>query len=194
MNSQLTTVLRLIDAANALDPNLEPDAQGNETPKELLYSLRMSEALEQFHPNASEALQIATRAQHIERWLYPRSDYPDGRTGYKKWRSNLYLFHAKRAAEIAEEAGYSQELCQRIAHLVQKRGMKQNPEAQILEDVVCLVFLQFYFAEFATKHDEKKLIDIIQKTWKKMSNDGHQAALKINFPTDLKKLVEKALC
>ncbi|WP_370978162.1 DUF4202 domain-containing protein [Agaribacterium sp. ZY112] len=192
MTNYFERVNALIDAANALDPNLEED-NGQQISKELLYSQRMTSMLEAFDTSASEALKIAARAQHIERWRSPRSDYPEGRTGYKKWRANLGLFHAQRTAELMEEAGYDADSIDRVKYLVQKRGIKRDAESQCLEDVICLVFLQYYLDDFATKHDEAKLIDIIQKTWAKMSEQGHSAALKLNYQAAMLELIQKAL-
>jgi hypothetical protein len=180
--------IELIDLANAKDPN-----QDEGQAKELLYSQRMSSVLAEFSPNASGHLQIAARAQHIERWCSPRSDFPEGRSGYKKWRSQLILHHAKRAGDLMEEAGASSDDVARVRFLIQKRQMNRDTESQTLEDVVCLVFLSFYFEAFAAKHEEDKLIDIIIKTWGKMSEDGRAAALKIRFKPHLLELVQKAL-
>ncbi len=149
--------------------------------------------LGEFNPEASENLRIAARAQHIERWKSPRTNFPEGRTGYKKWRSQLSVFHADRATELMAQAGYNHEEQQRVRYLIQKRQIKRDPETQALEDVICLVFLKHYLAGFAGKHDEPKLIDIIQKTWAKMSETGHSAALKIQLPDTLQALVAKAL-
>ena len=192
MSDRFTQAIALIDAANGADPNFE-SVGGQLRPKELLYSERMTACLEQFQPDASEQLRLAARAQHIERWTSPRSAYPEGRTGYKRWRAELGLFHAKRVGELLQEAGYSDAEIQRTQYLVQKRGLGRDPETQCLEDVICLVFIRHYLAEFAGKHDEAKLIDIIQKTWGKMSAKGHAAALEIPLPDNLKTLVLKAL-
>lgn len=182
--------LQSIDEANRQDPNLD---QGQ--PKELLYSERMSQRLAIFESDASELLQIAARGQHIERWTSARSDYPEGRTGYKQWRAELGLYHAKRVGEIMQASGYCEEDCDRAKYLVQKRGLGRDPETQCLEDVICLVFIEHYMADFAAKsgYSEDKLIDIIQKTWKKMSEKGHAAALALPLADDLKALIGKAL-
>ncbi len=189
---KLAVALDAIDAANALDPNKEI-IHDTEIPKELIYGQRMSEVLGAFAPEASEHLQIATRAQHIERWKSARSDYPEGRSGYKKWRSQLSLFHAQRAGEIMSEAGYEEADVERVKFLVQKRQLKQDIETQTLEDVACLVFLKHYFVDFAAKHNEEKLIDIVQKTWGKMSENGQSTALKIDFPEEILSILKKSL-
>lgn len=192
MTSPFAKTLALIDRANSADPNLETDGE-RLRPKELLYSERMSESLAEFAPDASEHLRIAARAQHIERWTSPRSDYPEGRSGYKKWRAELGLFHAKRVGELMQEAGYGEEDVQRAQYLVQKRGLGRDQETQCLEDVVCLVFIRHYLEDFASKHDEEKLIDIIRKTWAKMSAEGQAAALQIPLSEAMQNLVGRAL-
>ncbi|MBX3050466.1 MAG: DUF4202 domain-containing protein [Caldilineaceae bacterium] len=180
------------DAANAADPNRE-FWQGAEYPKELLYSQRMAGWLQRFAPDASEALRLAVAAQHIRRWESPRRDYPEGKAGYKAWRSNLARFHAETAGEILADVGYDAATIRRVQGLIRKEHLKRDAEAQCLEDVACLVFLESYFADFSQKHDEAKLIDILQKTWKKMSPAGHAAALGLALPAGTREIVEKAL-
>ncbi len=188
----------LIDAANSEDPNKDTDADGKEWPKELLYSQRMAEMLERYDPQADDAMKIAIRAQHIQRWKSPRSDYPMDRTGYLKWRTDLYKFHANTTGELMAEAGYDAETIERVKKAVGKKSIKSNPDTQLLEDVVDLVFIEYYMLAFAGKHpeyDEAKWIDIIQKTWKKMSDRAHEFALagNIKLPEPLIPLIQKAL-
>ena len=192
-SSRLENLLAKIDDANNADPNIEVDQQGISQPKERLYGQRMSHILKAFKPDASEFLTIAARGQHIERWKSPRGDYPDGRTGYKKWRAELSLMHANRVADLMKANGYDENEATRVKYLIQKRQLKTNEETQALEDVVCIVFLTYYLEAFAKKHSEHKLIDIIQKTWKKMSTQGHQAALKIPFSIEMQTLIKKAI-
>lgn len=190
--NQLEQTMAAFDAANAQDPNTEI-IHGTAVPKELIYSQRMTEQLHKFLPNASEALQLAARSQHICRWKIPRSDYPMDRQGYKKWRLDLAVFHGETAGAILHANGYDENLIQRVKDLLLKRSLKRDDEVQALEDVVCLVFLEFYLDDFASKHDEAKLIDIIQKTWNKMSDAGHTAALKLPLSDAMLALVTKAL-
>ncbi len=190
--SPFAQVIRLIDAANAQDPHLEQDGNGMQ-PKELLYALRMSRHLEEFAPAASDHLKIAARGQHIERWKSPRSAYPEGRSGYKKWRAELGQYHAQRVGEIMQQAGYPDEDIDRVKYLVQKRGLSRDPETQCLEDVICLVFLRYYLEGFARKHTHEKMVDIIRKTWGKMSAAGQSAALDIPLPPHLQQLIGRAL-
>lgn len=189
MSNRLEAVMAAIDQINRQDPNREADG----TPKELLYGQRMSAELERFAPGADELLQIAARAQHIERWIIPRTDYPMDRAGYKKWRTELGAHHARRTAELMRAQDYSDADCLRVADMLQKKRLKLDPQVQTLEDVICLVFIRYYLKDFATKHNEDKLIRIVQKTWNKMSDTGHSAALAIPLPADLSALIHKAL-
>ncbi|SHG63044.1 protein of unknown function [Flavobacterium fluvii] len=181
-----------IDAENAQDPNSEI-YESKTYPKELLYSNRMYERLLDFHPDASEAVQIASKAQHICRWKVARESYPMDRVGYLKWREDLKKFHAKLTAEILEKAGYPQAFIDRVSFLIEKKLLKKDEETQLLEDVICLVFLEYYLDPFVHKHDTEKLKNIILKTWNKMSDKGHQEALKINYTDANLQLIKDAL-
>ncbi|TDW49000.1 uncharacterized protein DUF4202 [Flavobacterium sp. 270] len=181
-----------IDAENAQDPNIETH-QNTEYPKELLYSNRMYEKLLQFEPNASEEVQIASKAQHICRWKVARESYPMDRVGYLKWRGDLKKFHAETTAEILEKAGYDQTFIDRVSFLIEKKLLKKDAETQLLEDVICLVFLDYYLEPFVLKHDEEKLKNIIKKTWDKMSEKGHAEALKINYSEENLNLIKASL-
>jgi len=190
--TRFETALALIDEKNSEDINTY-QVYGINYPKELLYSQRMSRKLLQFKPNASRALQIAARAQHICRWKIDRNEYPMDRIGYLKWRETLKKMHANLTAEILNKVGYDTEFIDRISFLINKKLIKKNEESQILEDTICLVFLDYYFEEFAEKHDDEKIIDILQKTWKKMSEDGHTAAMKISFSDKSLSLIKQAI-
>ena len=184
--------IKLFNEANSLDPNKELYNE-TEFPKELLYAVRMSEQLNKFAPDSSEVLQLAVCCQHICRWEIPRDSYEMNRAGYLTWRKDLKDFHAKKAGEILKECGYSKEIIDEVAFLLLKKQLKKNADTQTLEDVVCLVFLEFYFAKFSEKYAEEKLIDIIQKTWKKMSEKGHKAALELQLSDSALALITKAL-
>ncbi len=190
--SKFEKAISLIDKKNSEDPNKEL-YRGNEYPKELLYSQHMSEKFLEFQPQASEELQIAARAQHICRWKSPRENYPMNRPGYLKWREDLKKMHAEITAEILEQVNYDQNFIDRVSFLIRKKKMKKDEDSQTLEDVVCLVFLEHYFEAFAAKHEEEKLIKILQKTWHKMSPQGHNAALKLSLPPTSRDLIKKAL-
>ncbi|MEL6945572.1 MAG: DUF4202 domain-containing protein, partial [Bacteroidota bacterium] len=158
-----------------------------------LYAQRMTERLNKFLPTASEALQLAARSQHICRWEIPRADYPLGRKGYNQWRAALKDLHAEKAAGILERLDYDAETINRVKFLIKKRQLKRDAETQALEDVICLVFLDYYFLPFADKHTDEKVIDILQKTWRKMSEKGQSAALKLSFDEKAMKLIQGAL-
>lgn len=187
-NDKLERVLSLIDEANARDPNREI-WQGETYPKELLYSMRMSRRLEQLHPEPGELLRIAARGQHLRRWEIPRHTYPDTREGYLKWRSHLYGFHAAQVAGLMEQAGYGNDDIQKVGKILQKRGLHADPEVQAIEDVACLVFLEFYLPEFVQSTDIAKLPGIVRKTWKKMSETAQAVALTLPYPEPLGKML-----
>jgi hypothetical protein len=191
-HERLQEAVARFDAANSEDPNTET-VDGRERPKELVYAERMTRWLERLEPEASEPLKLAARAQHLRRWVIPRGDYPAGREGYHRWRTTLYRFHAEEAAKILRESGYDDETIERVESLIRKERLKQDLECQTLEDVACLVFLEGYFADFAKQHDEEKLVEIVRKTWRKMSPRGHEAALGLDLPADAQALVGRAL-
>lgn len=184
--------IQLIDQANQVDPN-RIFFEGKSFPKEILYAQRMTASLLDFQPDASEALKIAARAQHIRRWEIPRKSYPMDKKGYHAWRNELKKFHAQKTIAILEEVGYEQEFIEKVSALLQKKQLKRNAETQILEDVICLVFLEFYMEDFAIQYTEAKLISIIQKRWRKMSEAGQQKALLLSLPESVLKIVQKAL-
>ncbi|MBT9590104.1 MAG: DUF4202 domain-containing protein [Thiobacillus sp.] len=185
--------LARFDAANAQDPNLD---EGQ--PKELLYGQRMSDMIGRFAPDASEASQLAVRAQHIQRWTVPRNTYPMTKEGYHAWRTGLYAFHANTAGELMRQAGYDDAMIERVKKAVGKRGIKVNPESQLLEDIANLVFIEHYLLAFAQSkpdYDEAKWLEIIRRTWGKMSKRAQTFALsgKIKLPEALLPLITKAI-
>ena len=184
--------IQKFDQANSQDPNKEIH-EGQEIPKELLYAQRMTEWLEQLDPNAPESLQLAARSQHICRWTVPRDSYPMDRKGYLLWRTELRQFHAKKSEEILTSSGYEQEVIERVKSLVLKKRLKTDPDSQTLEDVVCLVFLQYYFEDFTLKHQSDKVVSIIRKTWNKMSDKARDLALKLQLNDHSKRLITEAL-
>jgi hypothetical protein len=184
------------DAANAADPNRETVA-GIERPKELVYAERMTAMLARFAPDAPEVVRLAARCQHIERWKIPRDAYPMDRIGYLQWRKRLNKFHGEIAGGILRGAGYDEPTIARVARLLMKEGLKSDAEAQTLEDVVDLVFLEHYLADFVAKHgqyDGTKFTDILAKTAKKMSPRGREAAVSlIHAPTALAPLIRTVM-
>ena len=195
--AMLDKAIALIDAANSEDPN-RVTVDGKEWPKELLYSQRMSDMLARFVPAADAAQQLAVRAQHVQRWKSPRDAYPMDRIGYLQWRKDLYKIQAQTAVDLSAQAGYSEDVTDRIYQAVAKLKIKENPDTQLLEDIADLVFIEHYITEFVDKHpeyDEDKWLDIIRKTWKKMSAAAQQFALSgsVRPPEALVPLIQKAV-
>ena len=191
-NPRLQAVLAAIDHANSADPRSEL-VHDTEVPCELLYGRRMSERLAQLAEEADEALQIAVRAQHVQRWMIPRDSYPLDRDGYKRWRTALGHYHAEIAAQLMAEHGYDQALIARVSSLIRKENFKRDEDAQTLEDVACLVFLEHYLESFMADHDEAQVVTILRKTWGKMSAKGQQAALQLTLAASAATLVARAL-
>jgi hypothetical protein len=181
MMSRLDCVLLAIDAANEADPN-RVTVDGRDVGAEWLYGQRMSATLATFAPQASEALIVAARGQHIERWTSPRASYPEGRVGYLKWRHELKAYHGRRLAEIALACGYEAAMAERIAAIIRKDNLRTDADVQALEDVACLVFLRHHLEPFAASRPIDVTGDILAKTWRKMSEPGHQAALALGLP------------
>ena len=181
-----------IDAANAQDPR-RVTWQGQSHPQELLYAQRMVAWARQLKPDASEELLLAVRAQHVQRWKIPRSSYPMDRKGYLLWREALKVMHAEMLVVIMKQAGYSDEATQKAVQLIRRKQMATDPEGQVLEDAACLVFLQYEYADFAAKTVDDKVVDILRKTWKKMSPAAHAEALKLTYGAREGALVQKAL-
>lgn len=184
--------VRLIDEAHAEDPK-KIGVDGTEIPYELHYGQKMSSYLEKRAPDAPSTLRLAIRAQHFRRWEVPRDSYPMNKVGYHAWRTYLKKRQADMASQICVECGYSETDASRVAALIRKEDLKKDDETQILEDVACLVFLDDQFEEFEKQHDEEKIIKILQKTWGKMSDRGHELALEITMSDRARSLVEKAL-
>ena len=184
------------DAANAEDLN-EEIVDGRARPKELVYAERMTAMLARYAPDASEVLRLAARCQHIQRWRIPRGDYAMDRIGYLQWRKRLNKFHAQVAGAILSDAGYDEATIARVGALLKKEALKSDPDAQALEDVVALVFLESYLAGFVAAHaqyDPDKFADILVKTAKKMSPRGRAAAISlIGLPRDLAPAVRAAI-
>jgi hypothetical protein len=189
---RLERVLLQIDTINQEDPHQEY-FNGQAFPKEWLYGQRMSRWLERLHADAPESLQIAARAQHIRRWVIPRDTYPNDRTGYLRWRKDLYKFHADTTADVMRPAGYDEDSIERVRFLLLKKSIKSDADSQTLEDCACLVFLEHHLLDFAQKTDEQKLVNILRQTWKKMSPQAQGHALTLHFTPDLHRLLTIAV-
>jgi len=172
-----------VDRANAEDPH----------GREADYSRRMVEWVRRLAPGASEELLLAARAQHLRRWTVSRSSYPEGRGGYLRWREDLKKFHADTLAGMMKEAGYGEGPVAKAKSLLVRKNLASDAEGQTLEDAACLVFLQFEFGEFAAKTEQDKMVDILRKTWKKMSEAARREAVALSMPEDQRALVRRAL-
>jgi len=193
----LMNTLEAIDRVNQADPNTE-QVDGQQLPREYAYSLHMTRWLFALEPEPSERMQIACRAQHLERWTMPRSDYGEGRKNYYQWRLACGRMHGRRAAEIMAECGYPKEECERVETIITKRKLREDEDTQLLEDVACMVFLERYFAGFFEDNpdfDKEKWLRIVRRTWDKMSPRAHEAALKLaeGMPAHLLELLQEAL-
>ena len=192
MSDLLMLAFTRFDQANSEDPN-KITVHGKEKPKELVFAERLTEELKQLAPDACEALLLASRCQHIRRWEIPRSTQPMGRAGYLKWRAGLKKFHAETSAKILREVGYSDEIINTVEALNQKKNLKSDSDCQTLEDALCLVFLKYQFDALIRDTEHEKMIRIVQKTWAKMSDHGHEHALKIDFSSAGKAIIDEAL-
>jgi hypothetical protein len=181
-----------IDAANAEDPN-RVLVRGVERPKELAHAELMTEWIGKLRPDAGEALLLAARAHHIRRWTTPRSDYPEGRRGYLRWRTGLHKLHADEVGVILAGEGYDEATITRVQDIVRKRDLAHDPDVQALEDALCLVFVETQFHDLAARLDEEKMVDVVRKTLAKMSDRGKTFALAIDLPGPDRDLLERAL-
>lgn len=184
--------LRRFDAENARDPNVEM-AEGTPHPRELLYARRLTAWVLKLHPEASEALRLAARCQHLCRWVIPRNSHELTRAGYLRWRTELKAFHAHKAGEILREVGYPEAFIARVQALNLKKNFPGDPDSRVLEDALCLVFLEFQLTELAAKTSDEKIINALQKSWQKMTPAAHAHALQLLYGAKEKGLIERAL-
>jgi hypothetical protein len=180
------------DVENGRDPN-QVVVDGITHPQELLYAIRLTDWVIRLQPDASEQLLLAARCQHICRWTIPRRNYEMNRAGYLRWRAELKQFHARKSEEILREVGYDEEMITRVRELNLKKNLGRDPECQVLEDALCLVTLQYQLSDLVAKTDPVKMVEILRKTWKKMSPAAHTAALKLGYADAEKALLGRAL-
>jgi hypothetical protein len=181
-----------LKAAHLLDPNMVQTGSGP-IPAEWLYIQRLLTSMQQVYPDASEALTIAVYCQHLFRWEIKRTEYPEGRIGYYQWRNYLGEYQAEKAASILKSGGYTDDFVQEVTAILKKLNISRLEESQKLEDVVCLVFLEHYMQDFMHGKTEAQLVQIVQKTWNKMSDHGHHVALQLNLPEPTRRIVKQAL-
>jgi uncharacterized protein DUF4202 len=189
---RLKHAIALFRAENSQDPTFVLD-RGEPRPRELVDAERLGVWVARLAPDASEALTLASHCQHLRRWESPRESYEPGRIGYLKWRKDLARFHADNSARILREAGYDSDVIEAVRAINLKQGLRTNPDVQTMEDALCLSFLEHELEEFVQKHADDKVIDIIAKTWRKMSERAHEQALKLPLAGRAGRLVEHAL-
>lgn len=191
-SDRFAKAIAAFDDYNLNDPNKE-EFDERIFPKELLYAQRMTAKLDAFAPDADEHVKLAARCQHIGRWEIPRNNYPMNKKGYLQWRNDAKIHHAKIAGGILTACGYEQEVINNVKLLLLKKNLYDNPQSQLLEDVVCLVFIEYYLEEFAAKHEDEKVIDILRKTIRKMTAEGVKSAGQIPLSGKLKSLISLAI-
>lgn len=179
-------------ALQAADPQVVDGPDGS-IGRELLRTHRLLAIMDEMAPQASEALALAVQAQHLERWTLPRSQFEPGRAGYRAWRNEQKRRHAERAVEILLSTGYGEDEAQAVAGLIRKERLHSNADSQMLEDIVCVEFMRFEFAQFTARHADERLVDILQKTWVRMSDAGRKLALAVDLPPHAKRIVTLAL-
>ena len=190
--SRLEKAFQLFDDYNKQDPHILK-WNGQEYPAEYFYAVQLHEWVKKLEPSAGEPLLLASRSQHIGRWTIPRESYPMNKAGYLNWRMTLAKFHADTAGSLMKEAGYDEEMIADVQHIILKKNLKLDHAVQVMENALCLVFLEFQYHEFILSHDDEKVIRIVQKSWKKMSEPGREAALKLDFDARGKSLILQAL-
>ena len=188
MNEKFARAIQRFDEENARDPHQE-----NGRPRELVYAERLSDWVLKLSPGAGEALRLAARCQHICRWQSPRENYPMTRPGYLKWRADLKQFHAEKSGQILREVGYDDDTIRRVRDLNLKKNFPADAECRVLEDALCLVFLEFQFRALAAKSEDEKMINALRKSWEKMTETARAEALKLHFGEREKNLVQRAL-
>jgi hypothetical protein len=195
-HTRFNNTIACFDALNAQDPNVQI-VDGVSQPKELVYARRMSDMLERYAPNASEALKLAARCQHIQRWTIPRSSYPMTKPGYMQWRTKLKSYHAEVASKVLKDNGYDERTIHKVSALLRKENLHSDEDTQTLEDVIVLAFLEHDLEAFVEKYNdysEEKFLTILRKSYLKMSEKGRAAALTmIKLPEHLLPVIQKAI-
>jgi hypothetical protein len=190
--AKFDAALRRFDEENSRDPNMIV-VGGISRPRELVYAQWLTDWVLKLAPQASEELRLAARCQHLCRWQVPRDSYPMTRPGYLQWREGLKKFHAEKAGEILKEVGYGPEVIARVQSLNLKKNFPHDPEGRVIEDALCLVFLEHQLAELASKTAEDKVINALQKSWKKMTPEARAVAQTIAYAPREREFVRRAL-
>ena len=190
-SERFQALIERIDRLNREDPNRET-VQGLDAPRELLYAQRLTEWVLRLNPQASEELRIAARGQHVQRWTIPRERYPKTRAGYLRWRETLKAFHAETVGKLMRDVGYPSSVIERVQTMMGKRHLADDPDTQTLEDALCLVFLETQFADLRRKTPEVTILEVLRKTWKKMSEPARAAALQLALDQAERALLDRA--
>lgn len=190
--ARFAAAVRRFDEANSRDPNLE-SVNGQSQPRERIYAQWLTDWVTKLAPQASEPLRLAARCQHICRWEIPRDSYPPDKPGYLHWRADLKQFHAAKAGAILREVGYEEAVVTRVQELNLKKNFPHDPEVRILEDALCLVFLERQFGALAAKSDDAKMVNALRKSWQKMTPAAQAKALKLEYGPREKSLLTQAL-
>ena len=190
-SDRLPALIERIDQLNRQDPNHDP-VQGVDVPRELRYAQQLTEWVMRLNPHASEELRIAARGQHVQRWTIPRDRFPKTRAGYLRWRETLKAFHAKTVGELMREVGYPAPLIERVQTMMSKRRLADDPDTQTLEDALCLVFLETQFAPLRRKTPEATMVEVLRKTWRKMSEPARAMALQLPLGQEERALLTRA--
>ncbi len=190
--SKLDKALKLFDEYNKQDPHIIT-WNGIDYPAEYFYALQLYNWVKKLAPNASETLLLASRAQHIGRWKISRDTYPSGKAGYYKWRTEVAKFHAEIVNQLMQQAGYNEGTIKKVQHIILKEDLRKDEEVQVMENALCLVFLEFQYEDFITKHDDESVIRILRKTWNKMTEPGRVAALSLTYNERGKNLIIQAI-
>jgi hypothetical protein len=193
-DARFEAALARFEAMHREDPR-SIAVNGESVPWSVHYHRRLRHWVEHFSPDASEALQLAAACQHIRRWEIPRGEYGPGRREYRRWRSDLAKRHAEIARGVLAEVGYDEATIARVEALLKKLGLSRDPEVQLFEDAICMVFFENEYAELARKHEDAKLLEILSRTWAKMSERGRAAALELaaGLPERERRLIDEAV-
>lgn len=189
---RLRRVFAAIDAVNAEDPHLT-EIDGRNEPAELVYGRRITETLFRMVNKPSEPMQIAARGQHLGRWRVARKLYPEGRAGYLAWRRQQRTNQAERLGQIMAAEGYGADDIARVGILIRKENMKTDAEVQTFEDVICVMFFEYYLRGFLSRVEEEKLAEILVNTWSRMSALGRQHVLALELPEIVTHLMRREL-
>lgn len=190
--SKVETAIKSFDEYNQQDPR-KVVVNGVPYAYEFFYAIQLYNWVKKLEPEPGDILLLASRCQHIGRWQIPRETYPADKIGYHKWRTDLAKFHAEKAGELMQQAGIVEDIIKAVQHIILKKQLRTNSEVQVMENALCLVFLQFQYDEFLQKHDDETMIRILQKTWNKMTDPGRNAALGLEYNGRGKELITKAL-